>query len=239
MQRLYGQDTRTAQGFILAGNLTEAGLTATGAGKLGGATVKTAKKAVVEQAEKKAAQEAAENARKAKQAEINFGKDAEMVGQPEITTGSHSAGKANNSQSVATTPPVTSNGAANIATGAKLNLDLKTTQAANEVVESLRTTGQLPNYYITKQQAITNGWSGGKALNNTNPGKAIGGNLFHNNENILPNAAGRVWYEADIGVDYSRSRKNQSSRILYSNDGLLYVTSDHYQSAPLFIGKWK
>ena len=111
LQRLYGQDTRTAQGFILAGNLTEAGLTATGAGKLGGATVKTAKKAVVEQAEKKAAQEAAENARKAKQAEINFGKDAEMVGQPEITTGSNSAGKANNPQSAATTQPVIGQGA--------------------------------------------------------------------------------------------------------------------------------
>ena len=115
MQRLYGQDTRTAQGFILAGNLTEGALTVTGAGKLGGAAAKKVGQEVAEhtakQAEKKAAQEAAENARKAKQAEINAGLDGEMVGQPEITTGSNSAGKANNPQSAATTPPVIGQGA--------------------------------------------------------------------------------------------------------------------------------
>ena len=66
-------------------------------------------------------------------------------------------------KNIAKTPkvatPVTSNGTANIATGAKLNLDLKTTQSANEVVESLRTNGQLPSHYITKTTATSNGWS--------------------------------------------------------------------------------
>ena len=86
LQDLYGQDTRTAQGLIFAGTLTEAALTATGVGKLGGSAVKTGGKVVATQAEKKAAkaaEEAAEKARKTKQEEINAGLDSEMVGQAE------------------------------------------------------------------------------------------------------------------------------------------------------------
>ena len=164
-----------------------------------------------------------------------------------VTTGGNSAGKANTPPSAATTQPVTSNGAANIATGAKLNLDLKTTQSANEVVESLRTTGRLPSHYITKAQAESNGYVRGKALNNTNPGKQIGGDVYDNKpfkdgtgRTVVPNANGRIWYEADIGINNTMSRSNQAgTRLLYSNDGLLYITTDHYQTPAHFIGKWK
>ncbi len=60
--------------------------------------------------------------------------------------------------------------AANAATAASLKLDLQTTQAANEVVDSLKATGQLPSNYMTKTEAMQNGWKPGKALNNTMPG---------------------------------------------------------------------
>ncbi|HEF0122193.1 TPA: hemagglutinin repeat-containing protein [Citrobacter youngae] len=132
-----------------------------------------------------------------------------------------------------------SNPAHNAASYAGLKMDLKTTEAANEVVESLRNTGQLPQYYVDKTQAMTNGWKPGKALNNTNPGGQIGGDIFQNSTNILPSSAGRVWREADIGINNTMSRSNQpGTRLLYSNDGLLYITTDHYETATS-IGRWK
>lgn len=67
----------------------------------------------------------------------------------------------------------------------------------------------------------------------------MGGDMFLNNPEILPQSPGRVWREADIGLSNSLSRARQpGTRLLYFNDGLLYVTSDHYKSVN-FIGKWK
>ncbi|MBA0169558.1 VENN motif pre-toxin domain-containing protein [Pectobacterium sp. CFBP8739] len=134
----------------------------------------------------------------------------------------------------------TSNTAAhNAAKYAALKMDLKTTEAANDVVESLRATGELPQNYVTKAQAVANGWRPGKALNNTTPGGQLGGDVFENTTNALPSAPGRVWKEADIGLDNTMSRSNQAgTRLLYSSDGLLYITTDHYESVTS-IGKWK
>ncbi|WP_312217409.1 VENN motif pre-toxin domain-containing protein [Pantoea vagans] len=131
------------------------------------------------------------------------------------------------------------NAAHNAANYAGLKLDLKTTEAANHLVESLRNTGQLPESYIDKAQAMNNGWKSGKALNNTSPGKQIGGDIFENSNNLLPSSPGRVWREADVGLDNTMSRSNQAgTRLLYSDDGLLYITTDHYETATS-IGKWK
>ncbi|ARJ44181.1 ribonuclease [Pantoea alhagi] len=133
----------------------------------------------------------------------------------------------------------TSNVAHNSVKYAGLKLDLKTTEAANEVVESLRNTGQLPQHYLNKTQAAANGWKPGKALNNTTPGGQLGGDVFENSTNLLPSAQDRVWREADIGLNNTMSRSNQpGTRLLYSNDGLLYITTDHYETATS-IGKWK
>ncbi|WP_276526768.1 ribonuclease domain-containing protein, partial [Lonsdalea britannica] len=127
----------------------------------------------------------------------------------------------------------------NAASYAGLKMDLKTTEAANEVVESLRSTGQLPQNYVNKAQATANGWKPGKALNNTNPDGQLGGDIFENSTNLLPSVPGRVWQEADIGLKNTMSRSNQpGTRLLYSNDGLLYITTDHYETATS-IGKWK
>ena len=85
-------------------------------------------------------------------------------------------------------------GTANAATYTGLKLDLKTTQAANEVVESLQATGKLPSNYVDKMQAAQQGWQPGKALNNSVPGGQMGGDVFNNVPpvNGLPQAANRV-----------------------------------------------
>ena len=72
----------------------------------------------------------------------------------------------------------TSEGKANSASAALLKLDLKTAQAANQVIESLRSTGKLPSNYITKSQAISMGWRPGKALGNTIKKWTIRGRYF-------------------------------------------------------------
>ncbi len=86
----------------------------------------------------------------------------------------------------------------------------------------------LPSYYITKKQARESGWKDWKGnLHKVVPNKVIGGDIYKNKEEKLPRGVGRVWYEADI--NYDKGYRN-SERILYSNDGLIFVTYDHYQT---------
>ena len=56
---------------------------------------------------------------------------------------------------------------------------------------------------------------------------SIGGDYFGNRENLLPNKKNRKWYECDI--NYNGGYRN-SERIVFSNDGLIYYTSNHYES---------
>lgn len=115
----------------------------------------------------------------------------------------------------------------------KLKDQYRVNEIAKEAIDSIVKTGKLPNNYITKEEAKALGWSEEKSLNNYAPGKAIGGDVFNNFSEILPIKKGRIWYEADVGVDYKMSRsnlKNPGYRILYSNDGLIYGTSDHYKT---------
>ena len=58
----------------------------------------------------------------------------------------------------------------------------------------------------------------------TNEG-VIGGDVYKNKDGKLPHSNGIIWYEADI--NYTGGMRN-SSRIIYSNDGLVFVTYDHY-----------
>ncbi len=77
------------------------------------------------------------------------------------------------------------------------------------------------------------GWKSEKGnLADVLPGKSIGGDIYANKPNVktgaqLPDAIGRVWYEADI--NYTSGYRG-NDRLLYSNDGLFYKTSDHYES---------
>ena len=86
--------------------------------------------------------------------------------------------------------------------------------------------GHLPENFITKNEAQKLGWSGG-SLEPYAPGCCIGGDRFGNYEGLLPDAEGRKWTECD--VNYEGGFRG-SERILFSNDGLIYYTDDHYKS---------
>ncbi|WP_370112284.1 ricin-type beta-trefoil lectin domain protein [Streptacidiphilus sp. MAP12-33] len=117
--------------------------------------------------------------------------------------------------------------------------DLAAAEAANELIESLQQTGELPPNYVTKDQAAAAGWKPGKALGNSIPGGQIGGDVFNNTDDLVPNAPGRTWFEADVGLNPMMSRAKQPGwRLLYSDDGLAYVTSDHYETA-YQLPNWK
>ena len=104
-------------------------------------------------------------------------------------------------------------------------------EAAEPVLATLRETGTLPPYYITKSQAEAHGWRAGKALHRWVPAGAIGGDVFHNHAGGLPIAPERIWFEADIGIEPETKRTSQpGTRLLFSNDGLAFVTTDHYDN---------
>lgn len=94
--------------------------------------------------------------------------------------------------------------------------------------------GKLPSNYITKEDAEDLGWSGG-SVEKFAPGKCIGGSRFGNYEGKLPKKSGRVYYECDIDTLGESSRG--AKRIVYSNDGLVYYTDDHYNSFELLYGE--
>lgn len=86
--------------------------------------------------------------------------------------------------------------------------------------------GVLPDYYISKKDAQKQGWIPRNGnLADILPGMMIGGDVYRNRDGRLLDAPGRIWYEADI--DYSGGYRNDC-RLLYSNDGLIFVTYDHY-----------
>lgn len=89
---------------------------------------------------------------------------------------------------------------------------------------------KLPGNFITKQEARNLGWEGG-SLEAYAQGKCIGGDKFGNYEGLLPEAEGRSYRECDIDTLGADSRG--AKRIVYSNDGLIYYTEDHYASFTL------
>ena len=103
-----------------------------------------------------------------------------------------------------------------------------------DVALYIHTYGHLPDNFITKKEAQALGWSGG-SLEPYAPGKCIGGSRFGNYEGLLPEKEGRVYTECDIntlGAD-----KRGAERIVFSNDGLIYYTGDHYESFELLYGE--
>ena len=92
--------------------------------------------------------------------------------------------------------------------------------------------GHLPGNFVTKAEAEAAGWTGG-AVGKTLPGKSIGGDRFYNREGLLPKASGRVWTECDVG---ERRNTRGGERIVFSNDGLIYYSPDHYDSFELLYG---
>lgn len=102
-----------------------------------------------------------------------------------------------------------------------------------DVALYLHTYQKLPQNYITKKEAKKLGWEGGK-LEPYAPGKSIGGDRFGNYEGSLPEKKGRTYKECDIDT---KGKKRGAKRIVYSNDGLIYYTDDHYETFTLLYGE--
>ncbi len=103
-----------------------------------------------------------------------------------------------------------------------------------DVALYIHTYGRLPGNFITKKEAERLGWSGG-SLEKYAPGKCIGGSRFGNYEGLLPEKPGRTYTECDIDTLGARSRG--AKRIVFSNDGLIYYTEDHYETFTLLYGE--
>ena len=103
-----------------------------------------------------------------------------------------------------------------------------------DVALYIHTYGKLPGNFIKKAAAEGLGWSGGK-LDKYQKNACIGGDYFGNYEGILPTAKGRVYTECDIDTMGAKARGIK--RIVFSNDGLIYYTDDHYESFTLIYGE--
>ena len=102
-----------------------------------------------------------------------------------------------------------------------------------DVALYIHTYGCLPENFITKEEARALGWDG-KNLDSYAPGMCIGGNTFGNREGLLPSKKGRTYTECDIDTLGAKARGIK--RIVFSNDGLIYYTDDHYESFTLLYG---
>ena len=104
-----------------------------------------------------------------------------------------------------------------------------------EVAEYIYLFGHLPDNFITKKEAKALGWESKEGnLSEVAPGMSIGGDYFGNYEGLLPEEDGRDYYECDINSD---GGYRGAERIVFSNDGLIYYTEDHYESFEQLYGE--
>jgi len=106
--------------------------------------------------------------------------------------------------------------------------------SAKDVSLYLYTYGCLPSNFMTKKEARDLGWEGG-SVEQYAEGYAIGGDKFGNREGKLPKVSGRTYYECDI--DTLGEDERGPKRIVYSNDGQIYYTPDHYETFILLYGE--
>ena len=125
------------------------------------------------------------------------------------------------------------NAAANVkANSGKIKISESATYTDKEHVAAyINEYKRLPHNYITKNEAKKLGWQTKGTLDKVAPGKSIGGGNY---EGKLPKKNGRNWKECDI--DYVKGNRN-AKRIVFSNDGLIYYTGDHYKSFSKLYGK--
>lgn len=101
-----------------------------------------------------------------------------------------------------------------------------------DVALYIHTYGHLPSNFITKSEARELGWDGG-SVEDYAPGCSIGGDRFGNYEGILPED--KKYTECDIDT-LGRSSRG-ARRIVFSNDGCIYYTDDHYETFELLYGE--
>jgi hypothetical protein len=118
--------------------------------------------------------------------------------------------------------------ASSVSSGQAGSIDKDGTYTSKEEVAAyIKEYGELPSNYITKEEARSHGWSGG-SLEGSVSGMSIGGDRFGNYEGLLPKKDGRTYTECDIDTLGASSRG--SKRIVFSNDGLIFYTEDHYKT---------
>ena len=96
-----------------------------------------------------------------------------------------------------------------------------------DLVEYIHIYKTLPKNYISKAEAKDLGWTV-----EDNGGFVIGGDIFYNREGLLPEKSSRTYYEADLISAYDKNRGPE--RIVFSDDGLIFYTKDHYKSFEQF-----
>ena len=97
-----------------------------------------------------------------------------------------------------------------------------------EIADYLFAYGKLPENFITKAEAQALGWDSSRNyVSDVAPGKSIGGDRYGNYEGKLPKVKGRKYFECDC--NYRKGKRN-AERIVYSNDGQVWYTGDHYQT---------
>ncbi len=94
-----------------------------------------------------------------------------------------------------------------------------------DVAEYLHIYSELPPNFITKNEAKKLGWDSSKGnLWDVAPNMSIGGDTFGNREGLLPDGK---YYECD--VNYNGGYRG-AERLIFSKDGAIYYTNDHYQT---------
>lgn len=97
-----------------------------------------------------------------------------------------------------------------------------------DVADYIHNFSKLPSNFITKKEAAQLGWESSEGnLWDVTDEKSIGGDYFGNREGNLPKKDGRKWNECD--VNYNGGYRG-AERLVYSNDGLIYYTDDHYET---------
>lgn len=160
--------------------------------------------------------------------DIDTGEDIAEDIEEETTTAA-----ATTTQETTTTTVTTTTEATTAATEAAIDFDGTYTKK-DDVALYIHTYGCLPQNFISKKDAQALGWEGG-SLEPYAPGMCIGGSYFGNYEGLLPEKKGRKYTECDIDTLGKKSRG--AKRIVFSNDGLIYYTDDHYESFELLYGE--
>jgi hypothetical protein len=132
-------------------------------------------------------------------------------------------------QHTASQPVAPENPVLQLQTQEKDDSPMEELTAEDIVVNYVHKHGKLPDYYLTKNEARKQGWNASKHnLCDVLPGRAIGGDRFYNREKQLPDMKGRQYFEADLNYHCEEGRG--AERIIFSNDGLIFVTRDHYKT---------
>lgn len=96
-----------------------------------------------------------------------------------------------------------------------------------DAVVTVRQRSKLPDRFLTKAEAQKLGWRPGEDLCDSARGRSIGGDRFGNRERRLPEKKGRKYFEADL--DFACGKRGPK-RLVWSDDGLMFTTVDHYDS---------